>query len=176
MTNGRLERYLRALPRSLRPAHDLWPGITKAMHGRERSNAVEGRIVRRRRLVVLAAAAGALAVAAVAVIVALPRQPVDGQAALVAKVRDAEKRYEAARRDLQKSLQALGARYGAASVAGFEEDVAAADRQLAELRAAVERAPGGMDGQALTYQLAGLYRSQADMLERTDALVLTVSH
>jgi hypothetical protein len=173
MRGDNLERRLRALPRALRPKRDLWPGIERSILGSAQPREMFQRPARRptrlpaRRAAWILAAAAGVAVTAGALFLAF-RQPTDRESLLLSRVQEAERQYEKAKQELLQSLRDLASEYGEGTAGGMEEDFAALDREIADIKAAAIKDRGDPE---VAYTLAGLYLRQTGALERAVSLV-----
>lgn len=158
----------RALPREVRPARELWPGIASRL-----DNSVVRDLAARRqarwRWFPLAAAAVLLVAATVLLTLqfttprstspALP--PAAGVIPASTQSMDAD--FVQAARDLERVLAEHRDRLAPATIATLERNLAVIDRAIEESRAALAADPANRDLGAL---LRGAHRQKLDLLER----------
>lgn len=151
-----------ALPRSIEPPHDLWPGIEGRL--RERRSI---RMPARWRLAGLAAAAAVLLVAgSSAATLWLVRGDSSPTAALATPVIEAG--YVNASAELMRALDAERSHLAPATVATLERNLAVIDAAIAESRAALANDPANRDLAALLW---ASYRQKVALLQQATRLV-----
>jgi len=159
-----------ALPESVEPARDLWPGIAARI---AEGNVVAGEFGRARRRLPLAAAAAAL-VAATALVTALavrsgrsphaaavPAAGSPGAVPAAFALGDARGAYEAARRQLLAALDARRGSLSPATLKVVDENLRVIERAVAEMEDALAHDPGNRELPAL---IASAYRQEIDVL------------
>jgi anti-sigma factor RsiW len=147
-----------ALPRSIEPPHDLWPGIQQRLG---RSGPIQA--PRRWRMAGLAAAAAILLMAgSSAVTLWLVR---DRPAATAPAI---EAGYVSATAELLRALDAERAHLAPATVATLERNLAVIDAAIAESRAALATDPANHDLAALLW---ASYRQKVALLQQATRLV-----
>ncbi|HEU5218847.1 MAG TPA: zf-HC2 domain-containing protein [Gemmatimonadales bacterium] len=152
-----------ALPRSVTPPSDLWPGIERRL---------ESRRPFRRRVAVpgwqLAAAAVLLvAVSSAGTALLLRQRPAEPAGEVVANVSALESQYSAASAELSQALEQARARLSPATVATIERSLRIIDAALAESREALARDPGNP---ALGRLVVAAWQQKVDLLRRATAL------
>jgi predicted anti-sigma-YlaC factor YlaD len=166
-----------ALPRSVAPPRDLWPGVAQEI-GRERAWSW-GRSGWRGSVVLAAAAAVVVGLLAVMV---LQRTPPAVQTAVIPdagptsvsethaaqggidpRLVAMERDYQAAANALLGALQARKAGLAPETLASVERNLAVIDEALAEVRQALEKDPGNPD---LNRMLVATHRKKVDVLRR----------
>jgi anti-sigma factor RsiW len=169
----RLLAHAAALPRSVAPPGDLWPGIERRVARR----GLAGLLAWRQPWLLASAAAVALAVVAGVVwrgapegvqAVAIPSagpslEPVSTGPREDPSLADAEREYEAAAKTLLAVLEQSRGRMAAADLARVEDNVAVIDRALAEVRAALAKDP---ESPELNRMLVATHRKKVDVLRR----------
>jgi len=163
-----------ALPRSVTPPHDLWPGVAREI-GRERAWSW-GRLGWRGSVALAAAAAVVVAFLVQqrtppAVQTAVIRSA--GQTSVLATKTAAsgidpslvamERDYQAAANALLGALQARKAELAPETLASVERNLAVIDEALTEVRGALEKDPGNPD---LSRMLVATHRKKVDVLRR----------
>jgi hypothetical protein len=169
-----------ALPRGVKPARDLLPGIHAAIDARQ-VTALDG--WRTRSLwslrVPLAAAAVLLVVASVVVTriidqrapTAAFRQAPNGSSVLVSQqVNDLETRYEGAIVELQQMIDAQRAQLSPATIRVLEENLRVIDRAIRESRAALQADPAN---EMVNEMLRSAYEKKLELLRRATSVVST---
>jgi hypothetical protein len=149
-----------ALPRSIAPASDLWPGIRQRIDRPARSI---GRITVPRWA--LAAAAMGLVALSSGVTAALLRSP-DAAPAVVRGVNALEAQYAEASRDLSRLLEDARATLAPETMTVIEKNLAIIDAALGEAREALSRDPGN---EALGQMVVVAWRQKVDLLRRATA-------
>ena len=159
---GVLSPAVAALPRSIEPAHDLWPGIHRRLRER-RSIRTPGRW----RMAGLAAAAAIVLVAgSSAATLWLVRDRPSPSAAATTPVIEAG--YVNASAELMRALDAERPHLAPATVATLERNLAVIDAAIAESRAALAADPGNRDLAALLW---ASYRQKVALLQQATRLV-----
>jgi hypothetical protein len=172
-----------ALPRSIEPARDLWPGIAARIQG---ETVTQGRFGAGRRhrwhhLGALAAAAAALVVVSsiVTTLIVARRDAAtapagSGRRGMAAGVTSASLElsqargtYEAARRQLLAALDARRSSLSPATLKVLDENVRIIDEAVHQMESALARDPGN---QELPSLLVTAYRQEIDMLQRAAGL------
>lgn len=167
-----LERRLAALRQRLIPERDLWPAIERSIRETARSRGEQERFpLRKGRRIGLVAAAACVALATGGIALFLSRPSPDTEPMLLARVAEAERRYDNARQELLRSLRDLSARYGDSPLS-YNTELAAIDRHMKELKAAVSSYQADLKP---AFELAGLYRSHAGAFESASSLVRFVA-
>jgi anti-sigma factor RsiW len=147
-----------ALPRSIEPPHDLWPGIQQRLG---RSGPIQA--PRRWRMAGLAAAAAILLMAgSSAVTLWLVRDRPAPTAPAI------EAGYVSATAELLRALDAERAHLAPATVATLERNLAVIDAAIAESRAALATDPANHDLAALLW---ASYRQKVALLQQATRLV-----
>jgi len=152
-----------ALPRSIDPPHDLWPGITRRL-----SRRISRRAARPRWQIAVLAAAAALVLMAGSSALTLwivrdrgtPRVATGTTPAI-------EAGYVTATADLMRALDAERSRLAPATVATLERNLAVIDAAIAESRAALAADPGNRDLEALLW---ASYRQKVALLQQASRL------
>ena len=152
-----------ALPRSIDPPTDLWPGIEKRLaakrYGRGRI-AVPGWLL-------AAAAVLLIAISSGATVLYLRKSPIapppEGPSALSAL----EAQYRTASADLTLALDRARSRLSPETIATVERSLRIIDQALAESREALARDPGNP---ALEQLVVAVWRQKVDLLRRATAL------
>ena len=152
-----------ALPRSIEPAHDLWPAIEGRLRER-RSIRAPGRW----RLAWLAAAAAIVLVAgsSAATLWLVRGHPSPTAAAAATPVIEAG--YVNASAELMRALDAERSHLAPATVATLERNLAVIDAAIAESRAALANDPANRDLAALLW---ASYRQKVALLQQATRLV-----
>jgi hypothetical protein len=173
-TTRRLLAHAAALPRSVAPPSDLWPGIERQVARR----GLGALLVWRQPWLLASAAAVVVAVLAGVVwhgapegvrAVAIPTatgpsfEPVSATPMADPALADAEREYEAAAKTLLAVLERNHSRMAAADLARVEDNVAVIDRALAEVRAALAKDP---ESPELNRMLVATHRKKVDVLRR----------
>ncbi len=164
-----------ALPRSVEPGRDLWPGIAERITAR---NVITGSFaVRVRRWIPLraAAVAAAVLVAATAVVTAVlvrsertsrlasaPGSEAGSVVPAAVELSEARGTYEAARRQLLSALEARRGSLSPATCKVVDENLRIIERAMRDMEVALARDPGNRELPAL---LAAAYRQEIDMLQ-----------
>jgi len=171
----RLLAHAAALPRSVAPPRDLWPGIERTI-ARERRFA--GPFAWGRPMTLAAAATIVLAVLAAVLwreapasgvqTVAIPSagatlEPVSSLAVADPALAEAEREYEAAATTLLAVLQQRRSRLAPGDLALVEDNVAVIDRALGEVREALAKDPVNPE---LNRMLVATHRKKVDVLRR----------
>ena len=171
----RLLAHAAALPRSLSPANDLWPGVERRL---SRPEAWHRRIGWGPALALAAAAAVAVAIAAVlwqaqsvptVHTVRMPEsRPTITRVAADAAVQDpvlaqAERDYEAAANALLETLQQRRTSLAAGDLEAIQANLQVIDRALSEVRQALAKDPGNLE---LNRMLVATHRKKVDVLRR----------
>jgi hypothetical protein len=162
-----------ALPRSVSPARDLWPGI----EARLAAGGWRGTVASWRGPLVLAAAAAVLVALGAAFLA--ERGPSGVETAQIPGARvervstpagvsdpvlaEAERNYEEAANDLLAKLQERADRLPAAEFARVQENLQVIDRALAEVRQAIAKDPASPE---LNRMLVSTHRKKVDVLRR----------
>jgi hypothetical protein len=168
----RLLAHAAALPRSVAPRGDLWPGIERRIARR----GLAGLLAWRQPWLLASAAAVVLAVLAgvawrgapegvQAVAIPSAAGPSLEPVAAVADptLAEAEREYEAAAKTLLAVLEQRRGRMAAGDLARVEDNVAVIDRALAEVRAALAKDP---ESPELNRMLVATHRKKVDVLRR----------
>ncbi len=148
-----------ALPPSLRPPRDLWPGIADRLAPREDLR----RGIRRRRAVWLAAAAVLLMVASSGGTALLLRRTPPAAERLSAGTLTLEASYLDAARELSRVLEEERSALAPATVETLERNLAVINDAIAESRAALAADPANP---ALTALLWSAHRRKVSLLEQ----------
>jgi hypothetical protein len=169
----------RALPRSIEPRRQLWPGIAARLRPRgaaARHDAPPAGTGGPRRLQIapwlLAAAATAVMIASSAVTALLMRPGVgDGPATLAAGLPAAlvalEEDYTAAVAEIERVLQESRSAMAPEAVAAVERSLRVLDEAIQESRAALVRSPAN---EHLSRLLWATYQQKLDLLKRATRL------
>ena len=153
-----------ALPRSVAPPVDLWPGIERELASRRR---VRGRIALPGWLLA-AAAALLVGVSSGATALLLRNRPPGGPSAQPSSNFTAlESQYGAASAELTDALEKARSRLSPETVATIERSLRIIDEALAESREALARDPGN---EALGQLVVAVWRQKVDLLRRATAL------
>jgi Putative zinc-finger len=171
---------VRALPKGVKPARDLLPGIHAAIGARQ-VTALDG--WRTRSLwslrVPLAAAAVMLVVASVVVTRIIDQrapaatftQAPNGSSVLVSQqVNDLETRYEGAIAELQQMIDAQRAQLSPSTIRVLEENLRVIDRAIRESRAALQADPAN---EMVNEMLRSGYEKKLELLRRATSVVST---
>ena len=170
----RLLAHAAALPRSVAPPGDLWPGIDRRIARRGLADLLGWRqpwLLASAAAVVLAVLAGVAwrgapeGVRAVAIPSAAGPSLAPVSAAPVPEpaLAEAEREYEAAAKALLAVLEQHRGRMAAADLARVEDNVAVIDRAVAEVRAALAKDPVNPE---LNRMLVATHRKKVDVLRR----------
>ncbi|MCU0302722.1 MAG: zf-HC2 domain-containing protein [Thermoanaerobaculales bacterium] len=172
----RLAEAVSALPRSVAPERDLWPGIAARIEQRRVVRGVfGGRLGDPRRWATAAAAAAVLAVSVTAAYlvgagrarVAVVEPPAPGPAAVQATYGGAADELERARDLLRAGLERRRDELSPETWAVVMDNMAVIDEAIARIETALADDPE--DGR-LNRQLALAYRRQIDLLQRASRL------
>ena len=171
-----------ALPRTLAPARDQWPGIlSRIMAGEVIEHDFAGR-GRRWYLLGAAAVAAAVLIAAVSLVTAVlvgrerssrvalrpERQEITvGVTPASMELAQAQATYAAARRQLLAALEARKASLSPQTLAVVEENLKIIDTAVGEMQTALARDPGNRE---LPTLLVTAYRQEIDLLQRVTQL------
>jgi anti-sigma factor RsiW len=156
-----------ALPRNIRPARDLWPGIAGRLPARRRPP------LPWRGWIPLAAAALLLVAVTATITWRLSRGPAAGTPARAASASPAlaafaaDRDYVLAAADLERVLSENRDRLAPSTVALLERNLAVIDSAIAEARAALEADPANADLRALLWSVQ---RQKLDLLDRATRL------
>jgi anti-sigma factor RsiW len=171
----RLLAHAAALPRSVAPPRDLWPGVERTI---AREGRFSGLFAWGRPMMLAAAATVVLAVVAAVLwreapaagvkAVAIPSAKATLAPVSTAPIADpalaqAERDYEEAAKTLLAVLQQRRSRLSAEDLARVEDNVAVIDRALAEVREALAKDPVNPD---LNRMLVATHRKKVDVLRR----------
>lgn len=171
----RLLAHAAALPRSVAPPRDLWPGIERTIGRRGLADVLAWRqpwLLAAAAAVVAALAAGvawrgapAAGVQAIAIPAAAgPRlEPAAATPGTDLALAEAEREYEAAAKALLAVLEQRRGRLAAEDLARVEDNVAVIDRALVEVRAALAKDPASPE---LNRMLVATHRKKVDVLRR----------
>lgn len=159
-----------ALPRSVRPPHNLWPDIAERLASRSTRPPVRSIPWRRWAPVAVAAV---LLIAVTAVVTARLSRSEAPVAATAPPVQPyiegfaADREYVLAAEDLERVLAEGRGRLAPATVAVLERNLALIDAAIVEARAALEADPANADLRALLW---GAHRQKLDLLDRATRL------
>ena len=172
----RLLAHAAALPRSVSPPRDLWPGVERRI---ARSGGWAGLVGWGPSLALAAAATVLAAVAALLWQVQAPAavhtvsmpgpgpafEAVSAQAAVVSDpvLAQAEREYEAAANTLLSALQQHGSALAPEDLARIQSNLGVIDRALSEVRLALAKDPGNPE---LNRMLVATHRKKVDVLRR----------
>jgi anti-sigma-K factor RskA len=153
-----------ALPRSVAPPTDLWPGIERELASRRRFRgrvAVPGWLLAAAAVLLIAVSSGGTAWLLSNRLTGRPFAPATGNLTAL------EAQYSAASAELTEALEKARARLSPETVATIERSLRIIDEALTESRQALARDPGN---QALGQLVVAAWRQKVDLLRRATAL------